>query len=110
MRKLVSRRDCTMPEPWAFREISGAILPHAKYHSSLANIMEGLASSCGSSFSSGCGHGGRQAARRLFGNPELSVEGLLSGHFEQTAARWFGQSLLLAEVDPTVLCYASHVC
>src|SRR5258706_15737303 len=85
-----------MPGHWAFREISGAAMPHAKYHSSLASIAEGLACSCGSSFSSGCGHGGRLAARRLFGNSELSVEGLLSGHFEQTAARLFGKSLVLA--------------
>jgi len=98
-----------MSEPWAFREISGARLPHSKFHASLACIVEGLASSCGSSFSAGCGHGGRQSARRLFGNPALSIEGLLKGHFEQTAARCFGQSMVLAVQDTTVLDYTSHV-
>lgn len=97
-----------MSEPWAFGELAGALLPHSRYRSSLARIVEGLASSCGSSFSAGCGHGGRQAARRLFGNPSLCIDDLLNGHFEQTAARCFGQPLVLAVQDTTTLDYTSH--
>jgi hypothetical protein len=97
-----------MPEPWAFREICGAVLPHARYYSSLVRIAEGLASSCGSSFSAGCGHGGRQSARRLFRRRETTVEGILSGHYQQTAARCSEHALVLCAQDTTYLDFSSH--
>ena len=97
-----------MPEPWAFREISGAALPHARYYSNLVRIAEGLASSCGSSFSAGCGHGGRQSARRLFRRRETTVEGILTGHYQQTAARCSDHPLVLCAQDTTYLDFSSH--
>lgn len=97
-----------MPEPWAYREVCGAVLPHARYHASLAHIAEGLASSCGSSYSTGCGHGGRQSARRLFRHSKTTVNGLLSGHIEQTAARCAGHDLVLCVQDTTVLDFSTH--
>ena len=97
-----------MPDSWAFREISGANLPHTRYYSSLARIAEGLASSCGYSFSTGCGHGGRQAARRLFRRPDTTIGGLLAGHYQQTAARCAEHELVLCAQDTTYLDFTTH--
>ncbi len=97
-----------MPEPWACHEVMGAVLPHSGYRSNLSRIAEGLASSCGSSYSVGCGPAGRQAARRLFRLPKTTVNGLLTGHYEQTAARCASHELVLCVQDTTTLNFSSH--
>ncbi len=99
-----------MPEPWACHEVMGARLPNVGFRTNLSRIAEGLASNCGSSYSVGCGHAGRQAARRLFQHPETTVNGLLSGHSEQTAARCAGHELVLCVQDTTTLNYSTHKC
>lgn len=97
-----------MPEPWAAREMAGAALPHERFRTSLIGITEHIASSGGSSFSAACGHGGRQAARRLCRNSRTTPEGLMTGHGQQTAARCAGHSLVLCIQDSTTLDYTTH--
>ena len=99
-----------MAQPWAAREVAGAQLPDDRFRPNVARIAEGLASNGGSSFSVACGHGGRQAARRLFRNEETTVAGLLQGHVEQTAVRCSaaGHDLVLCIQDTTTLDYTRH--
>lgn len=97
-----------MPEPWAAQEVMGARLPDDRFRPNVAQIVEGLSSHGGSSFSVACGHGGRQSARRLLRNEETTVDGLLKGHFEQTAGRCAAYEMVLAIQDTTTLDYTRH--
>jgi hypothetical protein len=97
-----------MPEPWAAREFAGADLPHERFRMSLTINAENLASNTGSSYSASVGHGGRQAARRLFHNKRTTVQGLLKGHVQQSAARCAQHDLVLCIQDTTTLDYSRH--
>jgi len=95
-------------DAWARQEMVGAVLPDRRYLESVTCIVERLAEAGGASYSQALGHGGRQAARRLFKNPTTTVDGLLQGHYEQTAARCSRHSLVLAVQDTTTLSYTAH--
>jgi hypothetical protein len=95
-------------EPWARQELAGADLPDRRYLETATSIAERLSAGGGLSYSQAIGHDGRQAGRRLFGDPDLSVEGLLQGHCEQTAARCCREKLVLAVQDTTTFDYTSH--
>jgi len=97
-----------MPEPWAAREFAGAELPDPRFRTSVTNNAENLASNTGASYSAAVGHGGRQAARRLYKNERTTVQGLIKGHVQQTAARCAEHELVLCIQDTTILDYSHH--
>lgn len=75
---------------------------------SLVTICETLALRAGESFSAALGSGTRQAAHRILEEPHSSVEGLLGGHFAQTALRSRDHPWVLAVQDTTEFDYSSH--
>lgn len=93
---------------WAVAEMASAVVPCSRVLPNLALICSCVAEHSGVSFSAATGHAGRQAASRLFGNPETKVSGLLAGHGECTAKRCAGHDLVLAAQDTTVLDYSGH--
>lgn len=95
-------------QQWAAREFAGARVPDKRYLRGLALIAQRLAEHSEESFSRACGHDGRQVARRIFGNPKSEVDGLLAGHYEQTAARCGKHKMVLAVQDTTSFNYSSH--
>ena len=95
-------------EAWADFEFAGAVLPDPRFRSSLVRNAEALASNSGVSFSVACGDDGRQAARRLFRNEATTINGLMKGHYQQTAARCSGLPLVLVPQDSMILEYTSH--
>ena len=97
-----------MAEEWALREFAGARVAHKMHVEALANLAESLAAAPEVSFSNAVGHGGRQAARRIFRNALTTPEAMLQGHYAQTAARSAGEELLLVVQDTTTFNYSSH--
>jgi hypothetical protein len=95
-------------DTWAAREFVGCELPDARFHTSLAKNAEALATHSGDSFSVACGDDGRQSARRLFRHKGTSLNGLMKGHFEQTAARCSNMPLVIAAMDSMILEYTGH--
>ena len=91
-----------MADEWAHREFAGCKVPHKRFVSSLTSIASNLARNSELSFSQAAGHGGRQAANRLFRNKDTESDGLLQGHYQQTAARC-GQHDLVHLIQDTTL-------
>ena len=105
-------------QAWAAAEMAGAQVWDQRCVRSLTRICERLGARTGVSFSTACGHAGRQAAHRIFTHASTTVPGLLHGHVAQTLHRL--QSLgaegeaaaatepLLVAQDTTVLNYQTH--
>jgi hypothetical protein len=97
---------------WAQREMACAKVTHGKERRSLAVITAKLASRSDLSFSSAVGNAARQAAHRLFAKEQITPQGLLQGHFEQTAERIRQQktpgSLVLIAQDTMVVDLSTH--
>ena len=86
----------------------GAKLPDRRFNTSLAILAARLAESSEASYSNAVGHDGRQAARRLFGHPDVTPDAILAGHYERTAARCNGHKMVLVAQDTTDLDYSGH--
>ncbi len=97
-----------MPEPWAPAEFAGSDVPDPRYRRVATMIVSCLADKPDESYSSACGPGVRQAARRLLRHDDTTPDGLLHGHYQQTAARCSGRDLVLAIQDTTVFNYSTH--
>ena len=97
-----------MAEGWASREFAAARVGDKRHRSTLTRIAESLLDRCGCSYSVACGHDGRQAGRRVFRSSKSSIDGLLAGHYAQTAARCQEHALVLAVQDTTVLDFSTH--
>ena len=93
---------------WARQEMNGAAIPDARRRHSLARLCTRLATHPELSFSKAAGSAGRQAAYRIFQHPHTSMDYLLQGHFQQTAARCSQHALVLALQDTTDLDYSTH--
>src|SRR5437763_9785209 len=93
---------------WARAEMAGAHVWDPRCLRSLVTICETLARRAGESFSAALGSGTRQAAHRILEEPHSSVDGLLRGHFAQTAARSRPHPLILAVQDTTEFDYTTH--
>jgi hypothetical protein len=93
---------------WARGEMAGARVWDPRCLRSLVTICEKLALRAGESFSAALGSGTRQAAHRILEAPHSSVEGLLGGHFAQTALRSRDHPLVLAVQDTTEFDYSTH--
>lgn len=103
-----------MTVSWAQQEMAGAAVWHRRCIGSLVSICERLFERPQVSFSKACGDAVRQAAHRICANEKVTVDGLLRGHFQETAARvraaWEAdptQAILVAQ-DTTELKYTSH--
>jgi hypothetical protein len=99
---------------WAQQEMQGAAVWHRRCIGSLAAICERRFERPQVSFSKACGDAVRQAAHRICSNEKMTVDGLLRGHFQQTAARvgaaWKAhpEEPILVLQDTTELKYTSH--
>jgi len=97
---------------WAEREMAGAQVTHGKERVSLTAITAKLAHRPDLSFSAAVGDASRQAAHRILAKEQIVPEGLLQGHFEQTAQRirrWVKPgSLLLVLQDTMVVDFSKH--
>lgn len=93
---------------WARDEMAGARVWDPRCRRSLVTICQKLARRSGESFSAALGSGTRQAAHRILEDPHTSVEGLLDGHFAQTAVRSRHHPLILAVQDTTEFDYTTH--
>lgn len=97
---------------WAQREMAHAKVTHGKERHSLAVITAKLASRSDLSFSGAVGNAARQAAHRLFAKEQITPQGLLQGHFEQTAERIRQHrtpgSLILIAQDTMVVDLSTH--
>ena len=103
-----------MGAAWAAQEMRGAQVWDRRCVRSLAAICERRFDRPLVSFSTACGPASRQAAHRICAQRKTTVEGLLHGHFQATAARvrqaWAQcpvQPILIVQ-DPTELKYTSH--
>src|SRR2546428_13030031 len=76
-----------MESQWAQTEMKGAVVWDPRCRKSLATMVERLTQHPEASFSHACGPAARQAAHRVFAHPSSTPEGLLQGHFAQTARR-----------------------
>jgi hypothetical protein len=91
-----------------------AALWHRRCIGSLAAICERRFARPQVSFSKACGDAVRQAAHRICSHEKATVDGLLRGHFQQTAARvsaaWKArpEEPILVLQDTTELKYTSH--
>jgi hypothetical protein len=105
-----------MEHAWAWQEMRGAALWDGRCRRSVAAICERRLERPRVSFSKACGEATRQAAHRVCAHARTTVDGLLKGHFQQTAARCAAlhqeralqQHPLLLVADTTSLNYASH--
>jgi len=97
-----------MDRAWAEQEFAGAILPDRRFLRSLPKIADRLASASECSYTQALGHDGRQAARRLMRNPSVDVDGIMEGHYQQTAQRAMEYPVVLALQDTCVLNYDAH--
>jgi hypothetical protein len=103
-----------MAQPWAQAEMVGAAVWDRRCIRSLVAICEQRFDRPRVSFSKACGDATRQAAHRICSHPTTTMDGLLRGHFHQTAARvrqaWAAdpdQPILVIQ-DTTSLKYTSH--
>ena len=99
---------------WAQQEMARAAVWHQRCIGSLISICERLFERPQVSFSKACGDAVRQAAHRICANEKVTVDGLLRGHFQETAARvrsaWEADPAraILVVQDTTELKYTSH--
>ena len=103
-----------MSAAWAEQEMQGALVWDRRCVRSLVAICERRFDRPLVSFSKACGHATRQAAHRICSHRKTTVDGLLHGHFQETAARvrqaWEqhpGQPILVVQ-DTTDLKYTTH--
>jgi hypothetical protein len=103
-----------MPQPWAEQEMNAAAVWDRRCVRSLVAICERRFDRPLVSFSKACGDASRQAARRICSHSTITVDGLLRGHFQQTAERvrhaWEQDPAepVLVVQDTTDLKYTSH--
>lgn len=93
---------------WALAEMTGAILPDARFLESCARNIDRLTRRCGESYSAALGHDGRQSFWRLFNNDKTTVFGLLYGHYMATAKRCEQHQIVIVADDSTAYNYSSH--
>lgn len=92
-----------MGNEWASGEMQHAGLSDQRRIKSLVRICEKLAAQPGAAFSAACGSASRQAARRIFKHPQASVDTLLQGHYQETAARCGEHPVVFLIQDTTAL-------
>lgn len=97
-----------MADSWAHQEFAGCQVPDNRFVSSVVSIASNLARNSEVSFSQAVGHGGRQSANRMFRNKKTNTDGLLAGHYEQTAARCAQHDLVLLAQDTTFVNLSTH--
>jgi hypothetical protein len=103
-----------MAQAWARQEMEGAAVWDRRCVRSLVTICERRFNMPVASFSMACGSAARQAAHRICSHRTTTVEGLLRGHFQQTAARcrqaWTAHpdAPVLVVQDTTDFKYTSH--
>jgi hypothetical protein len=97
-----------MTAAWAAAEMAGADIRDPRRIKSLSRLCARLADQPELSFSAACGAALRQAARRIFGQRDTTVEKLLAGHVQQTARRCRAYPLVLAVQDTTAVEYNRH--
>ena len=90
---------------WATAEFAGAQLGDLRQVHSLQQIAAALAEYPHRSLTAACGPRLRQAAHRLFEHPETTPDGLLAGHYQQTAARCQALPLVLVAQDTCYFVY-----
>src|SRR3954453_6139771 len=103
-----------MSQSWAQQEMDAAAVWDRRCVRSLVAICERRFDRPLVSFSTACGDATRQAAHRICAHSLTTVDGLLQGHFQQTAGRicqaWVAdpsQPVLVVQ-DTTELKYTSH--
>src|SRR4051812_18028784 len=103
-----------MSQPWARAEMEQAAIWDRRCVRSLARICECRLDRPRGFFSTACGAAVRQAAHRICTRPTTTVDGLLRGHFAQTADRCLAQvaadpeAPILVITDTTSFNYSSH--
>src|ERR1700693_3331813 len=97
-----------MESNWTQSEMSGAVVWDPRRRKSLGTIVARWTQRPEASFSHACGSAARQAAHRIFEHPSSTPEGLLQGHFAQTARRCEEHPLVLAVQDSTEFDFTSH--
>ena len=94
-----------MATEWAAEEMKGAKLGDQRQVKSVIRICAAVAAQPDLSLSAASGPAVRQAAHRIFEHEDTSVESLLAGHFETTAARAAELPLVLIAQDTTAFVY-----
>lgn len=103
-----------MAQSWAYQEMEAAAVWDRRCVRSLVAICERRFDRPLVSFSKACGPATRQAAHRICSRRTSTVDGLLRGHFHQTAVRvcqaWIDAPTepVLVVQDTTDLKYTSH--
>jgi Transposase DNA-binding/Transposase DDE domain len=90
---------------WATREFGGAKLGDPRQVISLQAIAAAKAAAPHRSFTAACGPGRRQAAHRIFEHPETTIDGILAGHYAQTAVRCRDLPVVLVAQDTCFFVY-----
>jgi len=110
-RQIVNRHAQEEPiamDPWAHHELAGASVVDQRHISALVRLAECRTREAEASYSEACGSAVRQAARRACRNQGTSVDGILQGHYQQTAARCAQYPLVLIAQDTMVADYSTH--
>jgi len=93
---------------WAEREFGGAELGDVRRTERLVQIACGAASQVGAALSTVCGKSGSQAATRVFGRDETTIDAVTAPHIKQTSIRCSGLSRILAVQDTSSLDLTTH--
>jgi len=88
-------------------ELQGARLYDGRAKNNFSRICAALEANSSTSFSAACVGSLRQSGGRLFAHEKTTGEGLQHGHYEQTAQRSSGKTVVVAQ-DTTELNYTTH--
>lgn len=99
-----------MDTTWAQNEMQGAQIGDQRNRQNLVKLCTALAVQPGIAFSRAAGESLRKSAHRLFGQHSTTPQGLLEGHFQQSAQRCHERQLplVLALSDTTTMDFTSH--
>lgn len=96
-------------DDWARHEFAHLRLGDHRLAQRVVTVARARAAQPTASLPQACGtRAATQAAYRLFGNPKVTMNRLLASHYQATASRCHGESVVLAVQDTTTLNYAAH--
>jgi hypothetical protein len=99
----------TPPRDWAEEELACAKLPNQRMRQRAMTLARDFFARPQSNVAQACGSRAKtKAAYRFFDHPCVSMQAVLSGHYETTARRAAQESVVLAVQDTTDLDYSTH--
>ena len=97
------------PQDWVLEELSGAQLPEKRLLDRAAVLVRDFFARPQASLPQACGSRAKtKAAYRFFDNMNVTLQGLLKGHYRASEQRAAAHPVVLAVQDSTELNYSTH--